>query len=89
MRNGLKENYAMLRPRETCYFGKDRAIPGIRRRRDWKMILALAITLLIVIGFQEAWISGIIASIFHTFKLVVVAIWNMLADVFAACRDFL
>jgi hypothetical protein len=53
------------------------------------MILALVITLLIVIGLQEAWISRIIASIFHTFKLVLVAIWNMLCDVFAACRDFL
>ncbi len=74
---------------EICFFGRDRAIRGIRRRRDWVAILALAIALLAIIGIREAWSQGIIASAALKVKLCVVATRNMVCDVAAACLGIL
>jgi hypothetical protein len=82
------ENCPMLESRETCYFGKNRAIPGIRRRRGWKVILTLAIALLIVATFREAWNGWLITSVVHKFKPILFDIWNMLHNVLVACKDF-
>ena len=74
---------------EICFFGRDRAIRGIRRRRDWVAILALAIALLAIIGIREAWSQGIIASAALKVKLCVAATRNMICDVAAACLGIL
>ena len=74
---------------QICFFGRDRRIRGIRRRRDWKPILALAIALMATMGIREAWNHEVIASAALTAKLCVVAIWNMLSDFAAACWDCL
>jgi len=58
---------------------KNIAIEGRRRK---KAVLALAIGVLTVVAFREAWDRGIIA-------LVAVNIWNMLCHVAADWKAFL
>ncbi len=89
VRKDVKENYAMSWHPEICFFGRDRAIRGMRRRRDWVAILALAIALLAIIEIRESWSQGIIASAALKVKLCIVATRNMICDAAAACLGIL
>lgn len=63
-------------------FGQDPEEPKLKSRRGWIKITA------IVLLFGLAWYFGIVTSVYNLLKVLAVAIWEMLADVFRACRDF-
>ncbi len=73
---------------QISFFKRDQAIRGLQRRRDLLAVLVLAIAVLVAVGIREAWNHGIIASVAHGSKLIVVTIWNMLCDVANAIEDF-
>ena len=59
---------------------KENRVTEAKQRR--KAILALAIALLVVVAFREAWDHGIIAPVAES-------IWNMLRNFAAGWRAFL
>ena len=84
MQRQAEEIMSYLRER---IFGQDPDIPKGPGRRRW--IVILAIVVLVGVGIELAWEQGIVSAVAIALKPFVVAIWNMLSDLAAACWDFL
>ena len=56
--------------------------PGLR-------VAFLVIALVLVVGFLELLHRGTAAFILSLLKIAAIAIWNMLCNIAAACREFM